>query len=175
MISLGTGTALIPIELCLRDESFRVLGVDLAANMLDVAKINIDLADLRERVMLDLIDAKTPPLEDERFAVVMSNSIIHHVPEPATVLREAVRLTASGGLLFFRDLLRPEDNEQVDRLVETYAGDESDHARRMFEDSLRAALSLDEIRALVQELGFDAATVQATSDRHWTWAARKVS
>ncbi len=175
VLDLGTGTALIPIELCRRDENFRVLGVDLAANMLDIAKINIDLADLRERVMLDLVDAKGLPLEDERFAVVMSNSIIHHVPEPAAVLREAVRLAAPGGLLFFRDLLRPEDDEEVARLVETYAGGESDHARQMFEDSLHAALSLDEIRALVQELGFDAQTVQATSDRHWTWSARKTS
>ena len=173
VLDLGTGTALIPIELCCRDESFRVLGVDLAANMLDIAKINIDLAGLMQQIMLDLVDAKTLPLEDERFAVVMSNSIIHHVPEPAAVLREAVRLTAPGGLLFFRDLLRPEDNDEVARLVETYTGEENDHARRMFEDSLRAALSLNEIRDSVQESGFDAQTVQATSDRHWTWVARK--
>ena len=173
VLDLGTGTALIPIELCRRNESFRVLGIDLAANMLDIAKINIDLANLTQQIMLDLVDAKTLPLEDERFAVVMSNSIIHHVPEPAAVLREAVRLVSPGGLLFFRDLLRPEDNEQVTRLVAAYVGQESDRARQMFKDSLRAALSLDEIRALVRELGFEAATVQATSDRHWTWVARK--
>ena len=41
------------------------------------------------------------------------------------------------------------------------------------DDSLRAALNLDEIRALAQTLGVSAATVEATSDRHWTWAARK--
>ena len=46
-------------------------------------------------------------------------------------------------------------------------------ARRMFEDSLRAALSLDEIRSFVQELGFDEQAVQATSDGHWTWVGRK--
>jgi hypothetical protein len=63
----------------------------------------------------------------------------------------------------------------VARLVETYAGEESDHARQMFEDSLRAALSLDEIRTFVRELGFDAETVRATSDRHWTWNAKKAS
>ncbi len=43
----------------------------------------------------------------------------------------------------------------------------------MFDDSLRAALTLDEIRALVESLGFDPASVQATSDRHWTWTALK--
>ena len=42
-----------------------------------------------------------------------------------------------------------------------------------FAESLHAALSLDEIRGLVASLGFAAADVQQTSDRHWTWAARK--
>jgi SAM-dependent methyltransferase len=103
----------------------------------------------------------------------MSNSIVHHIPEPRSVLAEAVRVAKPGGLLFFRDLLRPPDEATLDRLVETYAGGESDHARRMFADSLHAALTLDEVRGLVAGLGFDPATVQATSDRHWTWSAMK--
>jgi hypothetical protein len=45
----------------------------------------------------------------------------------------------------------------------------------MFDASLRAALTLGEIRALVTPLGFPPDSVQATSDRHWTWAAWKES
>ena len=41
--------------------------------------------------------------------------------------------------------------------------------QKMFDDSLRAALSLEEIRELVQRLGLDPAQVTRTSDRHWTW------
>jgi hypothetical protein len=41
----------------------------------------------------------------------------------------------------------------------------------MFEASLRAALSLEEIRALVSALNFELTTVQQTTDRHWTWRA----
>ena len=40
------------------------------------------------------------------FGAVMSNSIVHHIPEPASVLAEMVRVAAPGGLLFVRDLLR---------------------------------------------------------------------
>jgi hypothetical protein len=43
----------------------------------------------------------------------------------------------------------------------------------MFDASLRAALSLDEIRQLIEELDFDPSGVTITSDRHWTWVARK--
>ena len=69
--------------------------------------------------------------------------------------------------------MRPESAEQVQSLVETYASDGSPHSEQLFDDSLRAALSLDEMQALVDELGFDSQTVVATSDRHWTWAAIK--
>ena len=103
----------------------------------------------------------------------MSNSIVHHIPDPAEVLDEAWRVAASGGLLFFRDLLRPEDDAAVRRLVDTYAAGANRHQRQMFDDSLRAALSLQEMRQLVARFGLGPETVVATSDRHWTFTARK--
>ena len=69
--------------------------------------------------------------------------------------------------------MRPSTIGELNYLVETYAGQESDYAQRMFADSLHAALNLDEMRQIVTELGFDPETVQATSDRHWTWAASR--
>jgi ubiquinone/menaquinone biosynthesis C-methylase UbiE len=96
---------------------------------------------------------------------------VHHIPEPIRVLREAVRVVRRGGLLFFRDLLRPESDERLRQLVATYAAGANDHQQRMFAESLHAALSLDEIRQLVTSLGFPAESVQQTTDRHWTWSA----
>jgi len=175
VLDLGTGTALIPIELCERDLAARVLAVDLAEAMLDVARLNVEMACQMERILLDRADSKQLPYDDGRFTAVISNSIVHHVPHPAAVLGEAIRVCRTGGLLFFRDLARPASDQQVRHLVETYAGDEADHARAMFEASLRAALTVDEVRALVAPLGFDPAGVRMTSDRHWTWAARRPS
>jgi ubiquinone/menaquinone biosynthesis C-methylase UbiE len=173
ILDLGTGTALIPIELCQRDPQARVLAIDLSVAMLDLARGNVEIASLRDQVMLDRIDGKSLPYADGRFAAVMSNSIVHHIPEPLAVLSEAWRVLAPGGLLFVRDLLRPADDASVARLVELYAAGATPHQRQLFDDSLRAALSLDEIRELVTALGVSTETVQATSDRHWTWSARK--
>jgi len=173
ILDLGTGTALIPIELCRRHEDCYVMAVDMAINMLEVARYNIEIATLIDRIQLDHVDAKQLPHGDDRFAAVISNSIIHHIPEPLAVLREAVRVTAPGGLLFFRDLFRPEDLATLERLVQTYAGEENEHQQKMFADSLHAALTVDEMRGLVSQLGFAPDTVRATSDRHWTWIAKK--
>jgi SAM-dependent methyltransferase len=171
ILDLGTGTAQIPIELCRRAENVRVVAIDLAAEMLNVAKVNVELASLRDRVMLQVIDAKELPFETGRFDAIMSNSIVHHIPEPAAVLAEAVRMVRPGGLIFIRDLLRPETDAEVRRLVALYAADCNDHQRSMFDASLRAALTLPEIRALIAPLRFPADTVRQTSDRHWTWSA----
>jgi SAM-dependent methyltransferase len=173
ILDLGTGTAQIPIELCRRGPNCRVMAVDAAVSMLELARYNIEAASLIQRIELAQVDAKSSPFGDGMFDVVMSNSIVHHIPEPIAVLREAVRVVKNDGLIFIRDLLRPQTDQQLRHLVETYAAGANDHQRQMFADSLHAALSLDEIRALVGSLGFPPDSVQQTSDRHWTWSARR--
>ena len=173
VLDMGTGTALIPIELCQQHQHCRVIGIDLAIHMLELARYNIEAAGLIERIELARVDAKGMSYDDGLFDVVMSNSIIHHIPEPLSCLEQMVRVTRPGGVLFVRDLMRPYDDDTVQQLVHTYAGEENEHSRQMFDDSLRAALSLEEIRQWVEQLGFQPETVSATTDRHWTWAARK--
>jgi ubiquinone/menaquinone biosynthesis C-methylase UbiE len=173
VLDLGTGTARIPILLCQRAAEVRVMAVDAAIAMLELARYNVAVAQLAERIVLAHVDAKSLPYPDAYFDCVISNSIVHHIPEPIVILREAVRVAKPGALLFFRDLARPASAEALQSLVETYAGQESALAQKMFADSLHAALTLSEVQELVERLGFDPNSVQMTSDRHWTWAARK--
>lgn len=170
VLDLGTGTALIPVELCKQHEDCRVMAIDMAASMLDLAYYNIEAHSLTERINLAQVDAKKMGYEDEMFDVAISNSIIHHLGDPQSALKEMARVTAEGGVLFVRDLMRPDDLETLEGLVETYAGEESEYSQKLFHDSLHAALSLKEIREIVATLGYDPESVQATSDRHWTWA-----
>ena len=172
VLDLGAGTARIPIELCRTVEFCRVVATDLSSNMLNIAQVNIEIAELTDRIILHRVDATALPYTDGRFDGVISNSLIHHLPQPQAALAEAVRVVSASGLLFFRDLLRPDDEASLAQLVTTYAGQESPRARQLFADSLHAALDLAEIQAYVVELGFTAASVQQTSDRHWTWQAR---
>ena len=175
VLDMGTGTAQIPIELCQRLADGRVMAIDLSTHMLDRARLNVEMAGLTDRIQLGHVDGKQLPYSDQMFNVVMSNSIVHHIPDPITVLAEAVRVTTKGGRLFFRDLLRPEEDSDVHHLVATYAGQDNEHQQQMFADSLRAALDLNEIQDLVQQLGFERQTVEVTSDRHWTWVARRTT
>jgi ubiquinone/menaquinone biosynthesis C-methylase UbiE len=177
VLDVGTGTALIPIELCRRDPRVEVDAIDLASHMLALAERNVARAELGLRVRVARMDAKATAWADGTFDAVMSNSIVHHIPEPPQVLAEVWRLVRPGGVLFVRDLERPVDAARVAELVDMYAplpeaapAVRSMHERQraLFEASLLAALTADEVRGMVGPLGIPRDGVRSTSDRHWT-------
>ncbi|HMP79396.1 MAG TPA: class I SAM-dependent methyltransferase [Pirellulaceae bacterium] len=172
VLDVGAGPAMIPIELCHRQTDCRVLAIDSSASMLDRARFRVEAAGLSQRIQLAQVDAKQMPFQAAQFDAVMSNSIMHHIPDPREVAHEILRVCKPSGVIFVRDLMRPQDDEQLQNLVQQYTGKESPRAQQLFADSLRAALNLNEMRALVAELGYAPEHVRATSDRHWTWSSR---
>ncbi len=173
LLDVGTGTARIPIVLCHEIVDLKIVGVDLSEQMLFLAEKNIRSAGLSDRIQLSRMDAKKLPFQDGLFAVCVSNSIAHHIPVPELVFKESLRVTRKGGFLFWRDLVRPQSHEQLRYLVQKHAGQENNQQQQLFADSLHAALSIEEVRGLVADLGFDSASVCLTSDRHWTWCGQK--
>lgn len=173
ILDVGTGTAQIPIEICRQSPAPRLVAIDLADHMLALARVNADRAGFGNRIRIEKADAKRFAYPDGYFGTVISNSIIHHIPDPSVCFAEMHRVCSAGGVLFVRDLLRPVDEPTLRHLVDTYAAGANDHQRQMFADSLRAALTFDEVRELVARLGYGADTVKPSSDRHWTWAARR--
>ena len=173
VLDVGTGTALIPIGLARLDARARIVGVDLAGSMLDLAASNVDRAGLADRIRLRAADAKALDVPDGRYEAVIANTIVHHIPDPAPALAEMARVVAPGGTVFVRDLARPSSGAEVVALVETHASGETATARALFDASLRAALTLGEARTLVERLGCPAEGVVLTSDRHWTWTWRR--
>ena len=172
-LDVGTGTAQIPVELCRQSPTVRIVAVDLAEEMLKLARINVGRAGFGERIRIEKVNGRLMDYPDGHFAAVISNSIIHHIPEPVECFAEMVRVCAAGGRLFVRDLVRPDSEDRLGELVALYAGRENAHSRKMFADSLHAALTLDEVRTFVAALGFAPETAGLTSDRHWTWSATK--
>jgi ubiquinone/menaquinone biosynthesis C-methylase UbiE len=169
VLDVGAGPARIAIALCQAEPAARVRALDMAEAMLELARRNVAGAGLTSRIACVPGDAKALAWPDGAFEAVISNTIVHHIPDPTPALREMARLVAPKGTLFVRDLARPAGNEEVASLVAAYAGAESPAARALFEASLRAALTVDELRTIARSLGRDPAGVTMTSDRHWTW------
>ncbi|WP_437811345.1 class I SAM-dependent methyltransferase [Sorangium sp. So ce1078] len=174
-LDVGTGTCLLPIELCRRVPTARIKAIDLSASMLGLGRRHVEQAGLNAVIAIALQDAKALPEPDDTFSAVLSNSIVHHIPEPMEVMREMHRVLRPGGLLFVRDLVRPENEASVAALVDTYAANDTAYQRALFDASLRAALSLEEVREILCSLGIPPECAQVTSDRHWTVAFRRAS
>ncbi|TWU14281.1 Demethylrebeccamycin-D-glucose O-methyltransferase [Symmachiella macrocystis] len=172
VLDVGTGTAQIPVELSRRQLPIHVTGVDLADEMLKVGRQNVAAAGFTQNIMLERVDAKQLPYATETFDAVISNSIVHHIPDPLQVIVEMARVVRSGGVLFVRDLLRPDDEAELEQLVSTYAADTNDEQRQLFRQSLRAALTVAEVKSLLSTAGLPAQWCVQTTDRHWTLAGR---
>lgn len=173
ILDLGTGTALIPVALCLREKQVRVMASDASVEMLELARYNIEVHHLLDRIQLHRGDAKKLVFSQAYFDTVMSNSLVHHLPTCETFFAEALRVLRPNGLLFVRDLCRPESDADVERFVDLYAGGETDYSKQLFRQSLHAALTMAELQQIVEPLGISGHAIQMSSDRHWTLAYRK--
>jgi ubiquinone/menaquinone biosynthesis C-methylase UbiE len=170
VLDLGTGTGLIAILLATRLPNATVTAVDLAGEMLRLAARNVARAGLAHRIALARVDARELPYAPGDFDLVVSNSVVHHVPAPRALFAEIARVAGERAGVFVRDLCRPESEAEVAALVERHAAHEPSAGRELFRASLRAALTADEARALAAEAGLRGVQVRTTSDRHWTLA-----
>ena len=168
ILDAGTGTARIPIIMCQRRPQWQIIGIDLAQSMLEIGRQNVEQAGLQQQIKLELVDAKQMPYPDAYFDMVISNSIIHHLPNPLPFLEELKRVLKPNGAIFLRDLMRPNSQEILEEIVNKYAADCNEHQKMLFRDSLHAAFTLDEINELMQQASLENVHIYQSSDRHWT-------
>ena len=100
------------------------------------------------------------------YDLIVSNSLLHHIPDPARFWRDIKRLSGRGTSVFIMDLLRPRSTDEARRLVETYSPDEPDILKRDFYNSLLASFEIDEVKAQLVVAGLGYFTVERASDRH---------
>ena len=168
VLDLGTGPAQIPILLARRAPRARIVALDAAAHMLAIARWRVAAAGLQDRIVLERADAKRLPHPDGAFDGVLSNTILHHIPDPVPFLREAHRVLRPGGAFLVRDLHRPPTEADAWALVDRYAAGASTAQRELFFASFHAALTVDEARAAASAAGIAGARVAMSSDRHYT-------
>ncbi len=168
ILDAGTGTARIPILMGQMRPQWQIIGIDLAQSMLQVGQKNVEQARLQQQIKLEFVDAKKLPYLDSHFDMVVSNSLIHHLPNPLPFLTELKRVLKPNGAMFLRDLMRPNSLETLEEIVEREAGNCNDYQKGLFRDSLYAAFTLDEVNELMQQAGLVGVNVYQSSDRHWT-------
>jgi ubiquinone/menaquinone biosynthesis C-methylase UbiE len=168
VLDLGTGTARIPILIAQARPEWQIVAIDWAESMLAIAQKNVVGAKLETQIQLQFMDAKQLPYPSSSFDGVISNSLIHHLPDPLPFFRELKRVLKPQGFLLLRDLLRPNSPAIADAMVTEIGTEYSPHQIQLFRDSLGAAFTLAEIQSLVETVGLSDVKVYQSSERHWT-------
>lgn len=89
VLEVGCGTGVLTRLLARRPGVASVVGVDVAASLLDKARA---LASELDNVTFEEADARSLPFEDESFDVLVFDSTLTHVPGPDRAVAEAFRV-----------------------------------------------------------------------------------
>ena len=175
ILDVGTGTARIPILMCQQRPQYLITAIDLAQSMLIIGQRNVAEAGLNQRIKLERVDSKRMPYPDLEFDMIISNSLVHHIPDPLTFFQEIKRLVRPGGAILIRDLIRPDSDDIVNELVAEIGKEYDAHQQQLFRDSLNAALTLVEVQELIDRAGLDQVTLTQSSALHWTIKRQQTS
>ena len=148
-LDIGCGPAQIPIKLLKRLPKLRMVVLDGAPNMLRAAQENARQAGVSDRMRFVLANSKSLPFSTGAFSLVTCNSMLHHVREPLLLLSELRRVAASDATILLRDLRRPAFPVQALHVWwhgRKYKG----LMRRLFEASVRASYTAEEIRIMLR-------------------------
>jgi SAM-dependent methyltransferase len=136
-----------------------VLGVDLTAAMLEVARRETSAAGL-ENVSFALGDATALELPDAQLDGALARFTLHHVPLPGRVVGELARVVRPGGRIVLADHLADEEREafawskEIERLRDPSHWASLPLAR-LRELGERAGLALERERVFAISLEFE--------------------
>ncbi|MCP5305111.1 MAG: class I SAM-dependent methyltransferase [Chromatiaceae bacterium] len=168
LLDLGCGPADIPLDLLHRHPRLAVDALDGAPAMLALAREHLATAGERFLHRMQLLCEHLPceALRSGHYQFVASNSLLHHLADPAVMWQTVARCAAPGAQVLVMDLARPASEIAVDALVETYAMDAPEVLRRDFRNSLFAAYTPDEVEGQLMAAGLGGLQVDRVSDRH---------
>ncbi|MBM4311037.1 MAG: class I SAM-dependent methyltransferase [Deltaproteobacteria bacterium] len=167
VLDLGCGPGDITFRFARAYPGCRVHGVDGSEAMLAHARQALAAQQaMQGRVMFmkKILQVTEPSLK--RYDIIISNSLLHHLSDPAVLWNTVRSCAASGARVFIMDLKRPESIGAAQQLTDAYAAGEPEILRRDFYNSLLAAFTTGEIRQQLISAGLAGFAVHQAGDRH---------
>ena len=170
VVDLGCGPGDIAIRLACASPNLRITGVDASGPMIDLAEKAVAEKGLADRIQFRRERFQTCVVDPAD--AVISNSLLHHVPNPLQFWYTAKKLAMPGARVLVMDLLRPGSFDEAQAIVDRYASEEPATLRRDFLNSLLAAFTEDEVASQLAELNLSRLLIDVPDDRHWIVGGR---
>jgi SAM-dependent methyltransferase len=105
VIEVGCGPGTDTVSLAeLVGPNGRVVGVDIDPGMIREANERARVGGVQDTVNHIEADATSLPFDDDDFDAARSERLLQHLEDPATALREMVRVTREGGRIVLMDM-----------------------------------------------------------------------
>jgi trans-aconitate methyltransferase len=167
MADLGCGPGDITIRLARALSGWSVTGLDAGENMLRRARERLARETVAPRVTFRQAYLPDPSLPARAWGAIVSNSLLHHLPDPMTLWESVLHLGGPGAAVQIMDLSRPASEADARWLVDQYAADAPAILREDFYNSLLAAYTTEEITDQLRRAGLGHLGIEMASDRHW--------
>jgi ubiquinone/menaquinone biosynthesis C-methylase UbiE len=165
VIDIGCGPADVLIRLARATPEIQITAIDGSRPMIQLAQQAVRAAGLEAQIKLMQGHMPGLPLEEHSYDAVLSKDLLHHLPDPAALWKEAQRLGRPGALVFVMDLCRPETPDAARRIVDGTASGEDPVLKRDFYNSLCAAFTVDEVKDQLRHARQEFQVAQV-SERH---------
>lgn len=156
LLDVGCGPGNIAMKLAQRCPQLTIVGLDRSRNMVRAACRAAAEAGVEGHVFFLQANAGELPCPGGQYDVVLSNSVLHHLADPSKVLEEMLRVAKPDGVIVVRDLRRP-SRLAYPWHVRWYGRHYSGIMKRLFEDSVRAAYTPEELAGLLGRSGMSKA------------------
>lgn len=166
LIDLGCGPGDICRRLAAALQDWTIEGLDAGPNMLKTAERHTADHPSADRIRYHLARLPETSRPAAAYQAVVSNSLLHHLPDPTALWRAVHHLASPGAYVQVMDLDRPDDELGARSLVDAYAWNEPEILREDFLNSLRAAWTAEEVTGQLAAADLPL-TVERVSDRHW--------
>ncbi len=105
-LDLGTGPGSVALAIARKSPALRIVGLDLAARMVELARDRALRSRLDGRGLWPQADGHCLPFASGSFDLVVSAFALHHWVDPVRILDEIARVLAPGGRYYIADLCR---------------------------------------------------------------------
>ena len=162
VVDLGCGPGNITLLLARLLPEARVIGIDGADRMLELARQRA--AD--QGLAIEFLHQDLRQIRGLKADLVVSNSLLHQLHDPLLLWRVTSELANRGCRVLHRDLRRPESMDELNHLQALHLPDAPEVLIEDFRASLRAAFEPSEVAEQLRMTAMQQLSVQLEGDRY---------